>query len=282
MMKPLISLLSLAFLFILTLSLPIRGACQARNVTCADIKTGIFYYYPKNSASHYISNRSEKYVNEKDAVTGDSTVWEINWIDDCTYALKFVSSTSKVDEGTLKIIQHYKLVYKINSITNDYYTFKGYIDKTTNIPISDDTIWTSEKVVIPDTRLFQKVANQGIIKKDHFSDTSRYALLYVYRPRKFTNSANNYLLYFNETPMCVVQNGQGFIFKIFKEGLAEIKSRLHKDESGVKLDIKFGNIYYVKSMVHWTITKRMDVFKLDMQVMKPEEGQDEFLNADLQ
>jgi len=104
-------------------------------------------------------------------------------------------------------------------------------------------------------------------------------VLYLYRPGKLTNSMGNYLVYFDNNVMCVAKNNTGYIFKILKEGTFEIKSRLLKDESAVKLEVKFGNIYYVKSMVHWTITKRLYNFKLDMAIMKPEDGQEEYYDV---
>jgi hypothetical protein len=76
--------------------------------------------------------------------------------------------------------------------------------------------------------------------------------------------------------MCVAKNRSGYIFKILKEGKITFKSKLLKDESAVTVDIKFGKKYYIKSMIHWTISSRLYNFKLEMAAVAPEKGADEF------
>lgn len=250
--------------------------------TCMDIKTGIFYYYPKTTNDYYIEQRDENYLNEKNGATGDSTIWQLEWKGDCEYTLKYVSGNTKMPDAMLKFYGKHKLVCDIKKVTGDYYIFTSYADKNTNQPLLTDTIWYNQKVTIPNNRLLERVNSPTDLKKEHFSDTSQYAVLYIYRPGKFTNSLGSYLVYFDESIMCLAKNKNGYIFKVLKEGTHEIKSRLFKDESSVKLDVKFGNIYYVKSMIHWTISKRLYNFKLDMQVMKPADGQTEFTEVNLQ
>jgi hypothetical protein len=278
-MKPNLKLLTaLAVIAVI----PLRTFCQTKNIACADIKTGIFYYYPKNSTDSYIETRDDDYLYEKNIVKGDSSVWKIEWKSDCEYWLKYVSGNTKMTDEVVKLLEKHKLVYQVNKVTNDYYTFTGYIDKTSNQPIQTDTIWYTQKVNVPNNKLLARVTNPATLKWQHFSDTSKYAVLYVYRPGKFSNSRGDYLVYFDENIMCIAKNNSGYIFKVLKEGTFEIKSRLFKDESSVKLEVKFGNTYYVKSMIHWTISKRLYNFKLDMQVMTPQDGQTEFANVDLQ
>jgi hypothetical protein len=137
-------------------------------------------------------------------------------------------------------------------------------------------MWLTEKTVITNNELFRQIPDNSTLKKEHFSDTSRYAVLYVYRPGKLTNSLSNYLIYFNDNIMCVGKNNTGYIFKIMKEGRFELKSKLYKDESFINVDIKFGKIYYVKSMVNWGLFKGLKNFKLEMANVSAEEGKNEF------
>jgi hypothetical protein len=261
---------------------PRQAGCQTKAITCADIKTGVFYFYPKNSTDRFVSTRDDKQVIEKNTVKGDSTIWEITWNSDCEYSLKYLSGNAKMPDDTKAFFQKHKLVYQISNVTPEYYTFTGYVDKIKNNPIQADTIWLNERVNIPDNRLFKNIPNPAVLRKERFSDTSKYAVLYVYRPGKLTNSLGSYLIYFDDNIMCVAKNRSGYIFKIFKEGQFTIKSRLYKDESSTMLDVKFGKTYYVKSMIHWTISSRLYNFKLEMKVMNPEDGQNEFGDVDLQ
>ena len=91
----------------------------------------------------------------------------------------------------------------------------------------------------------------------------------------------NYIVYFNDAIMCAAKNNTGYLFKIFKEGQFVIKSKLLKDKVEVKLDIKFGKSYYVKSMIDWGITSRLYNFKLEMVNMPAAYAIPEFDEVDI-
>lgn len=254
---------------------------QNKKVTCPDLHDGIFYYYPKNSDKHYISRREGDLQYESTVQTGDTTLWQVKWAGDCEYSLKYLSGGKDFPKETIDLIKKHKLVYEIIKTTDRYYIFKGYIDKTSNPPIQTDTMWLNEKTVVANNELFRPVQNNAALKKAHFSDTSQYAVLYLYRPGKLTNSLANYLIYFDDIIMCVARNKSGYLFKIMKEGKFTLKSKLYKDAAAVELDVKFGNVYYVKSMIHWGVFKRLYNFKLEMALVKPEDGKIEFEEVNL-
>jgi len=262
-------------LLFLLLIIAVKSYSQ-HTVSCNDLKNGIYYYYTKNSPSHYILYRTENFQKEVDLTTGDTSLWKIAWQSDCKYSLQFVSSSLKRDPEFVKLLKNHKLVYTVTAVTDDYYAFRGYVDKESNPPIIADTIWLREKANISNSVLFKQLANDNETRR--LKDTSRYAILYLYRPGKITNSLANYFVYFDEEIMCIAQNNSGYVFKVFKEGKFEVKSRLFKDESSVKLDIRFGNKYYVKSMIHWGISTRLYNFKLEMATVALQEGQTEFEN----
>lgn len=269
-------------LMILLSSTSYVALCQNKSITCKDLKSGIFHSYPKNTADHYISIREEEYQYETNIKTGDTTLWQIKWLNDCSYTLKYVSGSSKnVNEETIKFLKKHKLAYEIVNITAEYYTFKGYVDKASNLPLLTDTMWLSEKMHVTNNEIYKYIPNPQTLKKDHFSDTSQYAVLYVYRPGKLTNSLSNYLIYFDENILCVAKNKSGYIFKILKEGQFNLKSRLYKDESAIKIDVKFGNSYYIKSMVNWGMFKGLKNYKLEMSLINPAEGKIEFAEVNL-
>lgn len=259
---------------------PLFSFSQNRSLTCADLKNGVFHNYPVTVNKHYLIRKDGEFQVETDLEDGDSTVWKVNWTDDCVYTLKYISG-GKIAEEVLKVLKKHKFAYEITRITNEYYVYKGYLDNTSNNPIQADTMWFTERAHITNNELFRLIPDEAILRKEHFRDTSKYAVLYLYRPGKITNSRGNYLVYFNDNMMCVATNNSGYIFKILKEGQFNISSRLYKDQSSVQVDIKFGKVYYVKSMVHWAITSRLYNFRLEMALMDPETGRDEFDKVNL-
>ena len=268
--------------FFCFLFLPFIISAQAKTPTCADLKDGIFHYYPKNSSDHDLNIREGEFLHETNSKSGDTILWQVKWIDECIYSLKYISGNRSMPEENLKFIKKHKLVYEIGRITKEYYLFKGYVDKVSDIPIQTDTMWLTEKANRVSNELFKPFANSYLLKKAKFSDTSNYAVLYLYRPKKFTNSLGNYFVYFDDNLMCVAKNNSGFIFKILKEGVFEVRSKLFKDESAVKLDVKFGKTYYVKSSIKLGITSRLYNFKLEMANIPPADGIPEFEEVDIQ
>ena len=251
--------------------------CQTKALTCLDIKTGIFHIYPKNSPDHYVDRREGEFVIETKMNTVDTSLYKINWLNDCTYALQYLSGSEKMTDKMVKFLKKHKLVYEILTVTNNYYVYKGYIDKRSNLPISTDTVWFNEK----DTAVNNTIYKQVSLREAMIKDTSNYALLYLYRPGKITNSLSDYLIYFNDNIMCLAKNNSGYIFKIFKEGKFELKSRLLKDESVIDIEVKKGETYYIKSMIHWGVKSRFYNFKLEMAEENKEVGQAEFQNVRL-
>ncbi|WP_169337665.1 hypothetical protein [Segetibacter koreensis] len=148
----------------------------------------------------------------------DSTLWKIDWSNDCTYSLKYISGNTHMEPEMESFLKKHKMVYQIINVTNDYYVYNGYIDKISRDFIQSDTMWLHEKTSITNNLLFQSIANGQTLRKAHFGDTSKYAVVYVYRTGKVTNSMGEYFLYFDNEPMCVMKNKSGYMFKLFKEG----------------------------------------------------------------
>jgi len=211
---------------------------------------------------------------EVNLTTGDSAFWKIEWNDDCTYTLKLKSTSFKWNAETMKFLKDHKFFYTILKTTNEYYTYKGSVDNASNPKIIEDTTWFLEKSTPTNSELFKPLKNEVEVRK--MKDSSKYAILYLYRPGKITNSLGNYGIFFDNVAMCVARNNTGYIFKILREGKFPISSRLMKDESTVNVDIRFGQIYYVKSMIHWTISSRLYNFKLEMAKMDVVKGAAEF------
>jgi len=248
---------------------------QKNALSCADLHEGIFYVYPKNLDNPYIDIREGDMQRERNIKTGDSSLWQIKWLNECTYTLKYISGNEPLPAGSEKLLKKHKLVFQITEKTTDYYLYTAYFDKTSNLPIQQDTMWFQEKLKPVNNNLFTRISKTSAEVID-FKDTTSYALLYVYRPKKITNSLGNFMVYFDENMMCVGKNNTGYVFKVLKEGAFTIKSRVYRDVAATTVNISFGKVYYIKSFVNWTITSRLYNFSLGMVQMPTVEGKEDF------
>lgn len=262
--------------FLLICFFPIVVLCQKKSDECKGLKEGIFYNYPKLSESRILIERFGKYQKETDQKTGDSTLWEIKWKSDCVYTLNFISSNQKLAEEEAALLKKKKatILYKIEDITDNYYTFTVFMNKISNLPLATDTVWLNEKFNLSNSKQIEIVTKEKDLRKPRFNDTS-YALVYVYRIGKFTNSLANYPLYLNGNIIGVMKNKSGYIYKILEEGTYNFGSKLMDHAHSTNVEIKFGERYYIKSMIHWGVHATRN-FNLEMKVIPEEIGESEF------
>ncbi len=260
-------------LFIFLLLTAYNGFSQ-NSISCQDFKLGVFYMYPKNDTGSFIIYRTGDIQKEVNLVTGDSAIWKIKWIDDCAYQLKFISTSGKLTAEQRELQSKHDLVISITGGGKDYYTFQGSFDNSKNPVVMYDTMWLSEKMHPSNSPLFQVLKSERDIHR--MRDTSKYAILYLYRPHKLTNAIGSYLVYFDNVLMSAMPNNSGYIFKILKEGSFPVTSRLLKEESTAKVDIRFGHVYYVKAAIKWTISKKLYNFRLETTQVANETGEIDF------
>jgi len=111
------------------------------------------------------------------------------------------------------------------------------------------------------------------------SDTSQYALLYVYRPRNFTGSAISYDIkltnsVLNKSYIGRINNNSKFVVKLYQEGKTEIFASTESTRS-VLLNVKFGQKYYLKCGV----TTGIIVGRPELNLVYPEQGELDYLNV---
>ena len=104
------------------------------------------------------------------------------------------------------------------------------------------------------------------------SDTSNYALLYVYRPKSFSGSFISYDLrltnaLFPENVLGSVKNNSKFVVKLYQEGKSEIWARTESKRS-VFIDVKFGQKYYLKCAIGMGIM----VGRPELNLIYPDQG----------
>ena len=82
--------------------------------------------------------------------------------------------------------------------------------------------------------------NENYVKA---KDTVKYALLYVYRQRKFENSLGSYDIHVGDSIVGRIKNNSKFVVKLYNEGPATIWAKTEKKVS-VAIDLKFGGEYF--------------------------------------
>jgi hypothetical protein len=250
--------------------------------TCADLRTGDYYYYPRNTLQQYhvtVSGDKEKVVNltkRKGTPIYDSSIYRIEWKGDCNYTLKYLEGTGLTDEE-LRFVNKHKLAYHIDSVGPDYYVFTSYEDRLSEGKLlGKDTMWMHPQTHTSDNMLFG-LTDPAHIKRIHFSDTSQMALLYIYRVGKFKLSFSDLIIYYNDLPMAVLKNKSAAIVALFKEGPFTLRSMgpNTKVEGDLPMYVKFGKTYYIRADMIWGLYKTGNT-KLEFSVMDPKEGKQDF------
>ncbi|ANE49640.1 hypothetical protein [Flavisolibacter tropicus] len=222
-------------------------ALGQKSKDCSNFKNGCFHSYPINSADHYILHRDGATQKEINAVTGDSIIWKLDWNSDCSYSLKYISG-SKLKREELAVLKQHTFFYEITENTPDYYLFNGYLENKKGALLQSDTMWLKEKAVTPNTLLFAPT-DPNAVRKARFSDTSTYALLYIYRPKRNICFLADYTVYGNDMPMFVSKNNSRYILKIYKEGPLKLKAKGGLKDDNLEINIRFGQKYYLGALI---------------------------------
>jgi hypothetical protein len=264
-------------LFVLGLLLSFTAHSQDSLTNYSKQINGVYHYYHSGKMNeHYLfilQTDTLLFINlEKSDTFFYSAKWTANNILTTTY----ISGEGHVKRKELKKVKKNEVLYKIVGNTDDYILFQTYHGTISKKAAIDDTLWLSEKSGIKFNALYQQVFNENEIKLSNFSDTSNYALVYIYRPGKFTNHLADIPIFFNGQSVFAAKNKSGYLFKIYKEGDLNIMSKIFADKSAVNLKIKTGKVYYVKAMIHWTAaSKFLYNFNLEMAIMDNQKGETE-------
>ena len=265
----------LYILFLLFTAFSISASSQDTATTITNLKTGVFYEYPLNTNKHYRDTRNGNIETETNLENNDSSNWAITWQNDRTYTYKYLSSNDSAVKVQERLLKKHSIICTIDAIGSDYYIYTAHFDKLSNPPITHDTLWTHPFAMPRNKLLFAYIPGEDDLRKVHFRDTSHYAVVYLYRPGKLTNSLSDFFVYCNDHLLWSAHNNSGIIVAFFQEGPIKFGSAYMKDTSSVTVDVRFGHKYYVKAMMHWGMNSNGN-FKLEMAEMKPNEGQGEF------
>jgi len=110
-------------------------------------------------------------------------------------------------------------------------------------------------------------------------DTTKYALLYVYRPSLFVGSIIGFNLHITnsvikDSVIGRAKNNSKFVVKIYQEGKTQIYAQT-ESKRAVNIDVKFGKKYYLKC----EISTGIFVGRPKLDLIYPEQGELDYENV---
>lgn len=242
--------------FIGLLLTSLSGSAQAQS--CSDLKNGVFVFFSRADGSIRTYTRNGKTQKEFNPETRETVIWDVEWVGDCAYYLKYSSGWEERPKQAQELLKKHKVLVQILKISDDYYTFQSTLDKASNPVIILDTLWIkqrsdSKRKVTPNPRIDSLLA----LRKAVFDSlASKSAFLYVFRPGKFAMSAVSYTLYLNDVPISEMVNKASYIVRLFKEGPTTFVAKVGKQETSIMFDIKPGNKYFLRCELPWSLAPK--------------------------
>lgn len=112
---------------------------------CSDVKYGHFYFYGKSTGNSYQIIREDSLQLEVNANTNDTSFWKINWIDECSYKLKYLhGGGSNFSQMKDFLIKHTTCI-QIREVKPEFYVFKVSLDSFNSNMSLVDTAWMKAK-----------------------------------------------------------------------------------------------------------------------------------------
>ena len=243
---------------------PVLSFCQdAPSLTCADVRNGTFYFFNKKTDGLETYVRKGAMQREIIAKQKETVLWDVEWLNDCVYTLKYESGAENHPEAEQKFLSKHVVITEILQVHEDYLTFRSAIDKLTSPTVLNDTLWIKQRQSIHGKPVTNPNIDSLVAQKNRKMDSleATYATLYVFRPGKALNSLMNYNLMINGEPACVISNGCREILKLHKGGTYRISAKVYGPEQVVTIDVKPGESYYLQCMITWGLASH-PVFNL--------------------
>ncbi len=244
---------------------PLLSPAQAPG--CSDLKNGVFVFFSHADGASRIYTRNGGTQKEFDPATRETGIWDVEWVSDCAYYLKYSSGLEDRPKQTQELLKKHKILIQIVKVTDDYYTFQSAIDKAPGPVVLQDTLWIKKRSdgkgkVTHNPRIdslltFRKAAFDSLVSKSAF--------LYVFRPGKFAESAVSYSLCLNDVPICEMANKASYIVRLSKEGQTTFVAKVGKQETSITFDIKPGNKYFLRCELPWSLAAKPRLTKVSKE-----------------
>jgi hypothetical protein len=244
---------------------------SAQPLSCSDLKNGVYIFFSGADGSSRTYTRNGEMQKEFNPATRETTIWDVEWVSDCIYSLKYNSGLEDKPKQEQELLKKHKFVFQILSVTDDYYIFQSTLDKATNPVILKDTLWikqrsNAKRKVTTNPRLDSLLA----LRKAAFdSVVSKSAFLYVFRPGKFAESLVSYTLCLNDVPICEMANKASYVIRLSKEGQTTFVAKVRKQETSITLDIKPGKKYFLRCELPWSLAPKPKLTEVSKEEAQP-------------
>src|SRR5580658_3341244 len=124
MLKPMMAIFKilnrLCFLFLLFYGPTIVSGQDNASLTCSDVRNGIFNYFDQRSGESESFIRKGGIQREILPKRRETIIWEVNWLNECTYNLKYQSGGENRTREEQKILKNHIIVVEILRVSDDY------------------------------------------------------------------------------------------------------------------------------------------------------------------
>lgn len=118
------------------------NSCSHPTLTCDNLRTGNFYYYPINDTTKYKIERNDSVQIETNLSTGKSQENKITWLNKCTYKLTPINVPKNVS-GADSFLLANPTEITILEIAKQYYIFTCRIDSAEKHLTITDTLFNA-------------------------------------------------------------------------------------------------------------------------------------------
>lgn len=263
--------------FATTLVLALYGALPGALAQTADgsvFHKGTFHIYFATSGQHYIVYRDDQIQREVYDGSMDTIFWHINWLNDRDFTLQYVPNGTPRSKEQEKFLKKHKLYYHLQPGGKDFCVYTETVDKADGALVQKDTMWSHE-ISSPRLSSIMLVRSESGLRGMHFSDTSNYAVIYLYRPLTGTFSGSSIDIYAQDHVICSMENSTHYIFAVYRQGAFKLTGRFDRDTCPISLNIEPGKSYYVRCKMDWGIFGSKN-YKVFLEPMPAEKGKKQF------
>ncbi len=255
------------FLFLFIYRPSFASGQDNASLNCSDVRNGTFNYFDQREGESETFIRKGAIQKEIFLTRKETIFWEVNWLNECTYTLKYQSGAENRTAAEQKMFRKHLIVIEILHVTEDFMTFRTAFDKVTNPTVSNDTLWIKQRQSSTNKTTTNHRADSIAASKKRIIDSiqASYATLYVYRPSKLLDFAVTYDLLINGEKACVISNGCRYILKLLKPGIYNITAKIAGPDQTVMIDVKPGGVYYVQCTCTWGLKSHKEVTLMDIK-----------------
>ncbi len=134
-----------AILSILGIYICVTTSFAKNESPCSKVKNGIFHYYQNNGKFHSLIVRKDSLQTEINLNTNDTSYWRIQWISECAFTCKFISSTKQMPKPEYEFYKSSSLKFNIMGTSKEYYLYNAVFTANNYSKVLNDTIWFRPK-----------------------------------------------------------------------------------------------------------------------------------------